>query len=212
MQFRILLPHNANDIFVFASLIFHCRVISCSAKFAERRCPDVHYSRMTNKVAITRTARRRNEKSVERGNGSARGGGQCAYLKSRTNRVHSISSSTGINAKKKKKTVTRPAGHRMPRGPYQDKKIGSCLRRNAVGFRSRAFSVLINEVSVTSGRPRVHSYRLSRRRGQFKAAVITLTRRAWATSRPATSLYKRRESNAVKRNSPEMLITITEPR
>lgn len=44
---------------------------------------------------------------------------------------------------------------------------------------ARAFSALINEVSVTSG-SLAHS-RLSsvpRGRGQFKAAVITLTRRA----------------------------------
>lgn len=67
---------------------------------------------------------------------------------------------------------------REPSGPYQTKRNCSLpqARRNVRrAVFAGAFSALINEVSVTSG---TAARRRLSRRGQFKAAVITLTRRA----------------------------------
>jgi len=110
--------------------------------------------------------------------------------------VHPISSSAGIKRKQATTQTAQRLGRgrgrgrggdgRVPYGPYRDKKIARlCLRRNAgPAVFARAFSALINEVSVTSGRsrggpPRSRSLAVYLGgRGQFKAAVITLTRRA----------------------------------
>lgn len=101
---------------------------------------------MVDKVAIIRTARRRNEKRSRNGGGDD---GQCAYLKSR---FIQFCRRRTLMQNGRQRAAGLPAC--VPRTISRQKDC-SCLGRNAgLAVFARAFSALINEVSVTSGGPR----------------------------------------------------------